>query len=169
MRHQPAIIACTGLLLLTSAAVHAGPSKAQTKAASPSLSAEGKRHLLEDNFRLLKSVREIPAPVQKLLLPDKPEPLNGMADPGQPFQEGDVVGTNPPPFRRLVFAAVSPGYCLVYNEQGGIAYWQKVSLYRLDDGRVRLVWAACLHGADHLLTLPQLRAQISAHKYRETL
>ena len=170
MKNRQAISASVSLVLLSSVIVHAKHRNEQTKAAPAvvtSLSAEDKCHLLQDTFSLLGTVREIPEPVQRLLLPDRKQPLNGMADPGREYQESDLIGPSPLPFRRLVFAATSPGYCLVYNEQGGIGYWQRVSLYRLNGGRASLVWETSLLPERHLLNFAELRARICNGKYDE--
>ena len=86
------------------------------------LSAFNKKHLLNDNFVIVNIVQALPLPVQRKLLGSDTEA--GMANPGQPYSITDVVGPNPLPFRRLIFAGTASGYCFVYYEYGGFATGQ---------------------------------------------
>ena len=142
------ISTCFAVLTLV-CAVHAGPHKSSSTVnpankpnvlPSAALLAVDKQHVLNDNFTVVNKVPDIPGPVLGILLGNKS--FDTMADPGQPFQETDVVIGKPLPFRRLIFAARSANYCLVYFEHGGIAYGTEVSLYRLSDPKVVLVWHA---------------------------
>lgn len=110
-------VACLGLLGAVPAQAKHNHAKPKSVAvAMPVLSAENKQHLLNDQFTVVKKVQAIPQSVLSVLLGKGP--LDGMADAGQPFEKSDVPRGDLP-FRRLIFAAVSPGYCLVYNEYGG--------------------------------------------------
>lgn len=168
MIKQRNVLALVGLALITGTAAYAGHPKPQPKSAPTPvivLSEQDKQHLLQDIFTVVKNVRETPEPVRKQLIPDGKEVLSGMADPGQAFQTTDVVGPKPLPFRRLIFAATSPGYCLVYYEFGGYASGQRVDLFRLFGGQADHVWSGSLTGTRQSLTLPGLRAEISRGKY----
>ena len=88
-----------------------------------------------------------------------------MADFGQPYEPSDMVGPKPLPFRRLVFAGTSPGYCVVYKECGGFGTRQEVSLYRLPPGQALLIWQADLQDDRKLLSLPELRSVIGKSKF----
>lgn len=156
-------VACLGLLAAIPAQAKHGQAKPKSVAvAVPVLSAEAKQHLLSDQFTVVKKVQAIPQSVLSVLLGKSP--WGGMADAGQPFQRDDVVRSNLP-FRRLVFAAVSPGYCLVYNEYGGYGEGREVSLYRLAFGQARLVWRGGLTDNSNVLSLAQLQSKIRDGKY----
>ncbi len=158
---KPFVFCTLALLTLTApAAVQAAP------AAKPPLSAADKAHVLSDTFTVVKTVKQIPAAVQKALgLPAK-DPLGGMADSGKPFQIGDAVNLSEKlPFRRLVFAATNPRYCLVCYDLGGIAYREEVILYHLQGGRAMIAWRAELDSDYRPATLAKLRAVIKHGKY----
>ncbi len=131
-------------------------------ASGTTLSAADKKHLLEDSFVLVKRVSAIPPLVQKKILGSGVR--DGMADAGQPYEPSDMVGPKPLPFRRLVFAGTSPGYCVIYNEYGGYGTGQEVSLYRLSPGQAVLAWRANLRSESGYLTLTQLRDAVSKSK-----
>ena len=144
----------------------------ETSTSAPALSSLDKQHIIQDKFVIVKTLQAIPEPVQDRLLGKKS--LYGMADAGQPYQTSDIVGPKPLPFRRLIFAALSAGYCLIYNEYGGFMYGQEVSLYCLSAGQATLVWNASLQASDNQnrdnLSLPQLQSEISkGHYYSQEL
>jgi len=156
------LLAFTTLILLNATSVWAGGhrrSSPPTFYGTAPLAAADKKHILNDNFTIVKAVREMPAPVQKLLIPDTKKPLNGMADAGQDFERTDAV-SGKLPMRRLVLAAVNAQYCLVYFEQGGIGYSERVMLFRLQNGRAGMRWSAYLSADKELRTFPELRAVI---------
>ena len=158
---KPFVLCALTLLTLTGPAARSAPA-----AKPPPLSAADKAHILGDTFTVVKTVKQMPPAVQKALgLPAK-DPLGGMADAGKPFQIGDVVSsTDRLPFRRLVFAATNPRYCLVYYDLGGIAYREEVILYRLQGGQAAFAWRAELDSDYRPATLDKLRAVIKHGKY----
>ena len=174
MSQKPLIFA--GLLFAGVALMGISPTQAKRAPIKPadqldartSLSDADKKHLLEDNFVLVKTVAAIPSLVQKKLLGQSIEA--GMADAGQPYQFTDGLGSKPLPSRRLVFAGTSPGYCFVYDEYGGYAPGQEVSLYHLLRGKAILKWHADLQHADTQddkkhFTLPELRSVVDKGKF----
>ena len=164
-------LSLASLILFLPAAVHAKRPKAQPKivlVADRPLAPEDKHHLLHDTFTIVKTVREVPQPVQKLLITDTKNPLNGMANAGQDFNRIDVINGELP-MRRLVLAAVNAHYCLVYSEQGGFGYGQRVTLFHLQNGRATMRWDAGRGGyflstEESLLTFPELRAALKHRK-----
>jgi len=124
------------------------------------LSFADKKHLLQDNFVIVKTVKELPKSVLNGLLGT--EELQGMADVGKPFQESDVIESHKPllPFRRLVFAGLSAEYSLIYNEYGGYGHGIEVYFYHLSAGNATLVWKAGLTDSRASLGLMQLRSEI---------
>lgn len=157
------VFTCLGLLGAVPAQAKHGRAKPKSVAVAVAvLSAEAKQHLLNDPFTVVKRVQAIPKSVLSVLLGKSP--WGGMADAGQPFQRDDVVRSNLP-FRRLIFAAVSPGYCLVYNEYGGYGEGREVSLYLLTTGQAYLVWRGSLTDDSNVLSLAQLQGKIREGKY----
>lgn len=128
------------------------------------LSAADKKHLLEDNFVVVKTVAAIPQLVQEKVLGI--DARGGMVAAGQPYQATDVIGSKPLPFRRLIYAGTAPGYCFVYNENGGFAAGQAISLYRLLPEKATLVWQVDLQDDKKLLSLLELRSVIAKGKFR---
>ena len=137
------------------------------------LSAADKKHILEDRFILVKTVRELPEPVSLLLLGR--QPLKEMADAGESFEAGDAVTSQHPRFLRLIYAAISPGYCLVYYEYGGLSHGSKVCVYRRMAGKAVEIWSAPLDwkpgrdsiSKDKFFSLPQLRKQVVEGKFHK--
>jgi hypothetical protein len=157
-----------GLVLLSAAAAQAKPKQAAPKkshASVTALSASDKQHLLHDPFVIVTTVQAIPKSVLRHLLGHGPE--DGIADAGQPFQETDVIsGPVRLPFRRLILAAISKEYCLVYYEAGGFAYHTEVNLFRFMAVHADLVWKASVK-SDRRLSLPQLQTEISGGRFSE--
>lgn len=87
-----------------------------------------------------------------------------MADAGQPYEPSDMVGPKPLPFRRLIFAGTSLGYCIVYDEYGGAVSGQEMLLYRLLPGQAVLVWHGYLQDQSRYLTLTQFQSAVAASK-----
>ena len=167
---QRTALALIALMIMTAQPTHAKHLKPHPKPAPAStitLSEQDKQHLLRDAFTVVKTVREVPEPVRKHLLGKSKDLLDGMADFGQPFQTTDVVGPKPLPFHRLIFAATSPGYCLVYYEYGGYGYGQEIELFRLSGGQAVRVWAGSLTETRRLLSLPEVRTEISKGRYSD--
>ncbi|HYX23758.1 MAG TPA: hypothetical protein VFC23_06360 [Thermoanaerobaculia bacterium] len=77
------------------------------------------RAILEQPFVAVKTWGELPADLRAALAAHWGEDSR-IADPGQPFQETDVVMGKPLPWRRLVFAARSGKTCVIVYEHGGI-------------------------------------------------
>lgn len=169
MTQEPATRNLAALFALAAFAL-LSPTTARTAPPTkpPPLSAADKAHILGDTFTVVRTVKQIPAAVQKALGLHAKDPLNGMADAGQKFQESDFIQDPKLPFRRLVFAAVNARYCLVYYELGGIAYRHEVALYRLQGGKAVAAWRGELNSAYRPATLAQLRLVIQHGKYNQS-
>lgn len=146
-------------------AAQAKPKDAQNQGTP--LSAIDQQHVLQDNFVLVKTVQALPKAVQRGLAGN--DIRSGMADAGQLFEISDMVGPKPLPFRRLIYAGVSSGYCFVYNEYGGYGYGTQVAIYRLSNGHATLFWRAGLQNYKNFFDLPQLRNEIVAGRYYSEL
>lgn len=165
MRKPSTLFALAAFASLSPAAVQAR----DPVPAPPSLLAVDKAHVLGDTFTVVKTVKQIPAAVQKALGMPPKKPLDGMADAGEPFALRDAV-SGKLASRGLVFAAVNARYCLIYYEQGGIGYSLKCSLYHRQGRKAVSVWNGILllqvviHNAP--TTLAQLRTVIRQGRYQ---
>lgn len=106
-------------------------------AAVTNLTAHDKRAILAEPFKTLKTTTEIPTTVRAEMVKLNNNYDFDMAEPGQPFQATDVV-TQKLPARRLIFAAASNNYCVVHYEQGGIAHFNTVVVFRLGNHKAVL-------------------------------
>jgi hypothetical protein len=84
-------------------------------------------HLLDGDFKIVKRVNEIPSDCL-LTFESSFVTINGvrakpgdvpLANPGEPFQWGDDIPDDHPPFRRLEFAGFNHGKCFVHYQSGG--------------------------------------------------
>jgi len=64
--------------------------------------------------------------------------LTSMSDIGGPFSSGC---TGPPPHCRMIAGAVSDRYGLIIYEQGGVAYFCNLKLYRHENNKVDCVYS----------------------------
>lgn len=144
--HVPFTLVALVLLCLTATQAKSQKAPAARSplfhAARP-LPAEDKKHLLNDTFTVVKTVREMPDLVREKLISNSSDPLNGMADAGQAFEVGCVV-SGKLPSRQLVLAAINAHYCLVYFEHGGVFRGQQIRLFSLQNGHAALLWNAGL-------------------------
>lgn len=124
-----------------------------------------KQHVLQDHFVVVKTVQAIPKSVSCRLLGKYIE--DGMADAGQPYEHSDAPPPGPRlPLRGLIFAALSPGYCIVANNHGGFGEGTEVSLYRLPAASAAgtpaaLVWRANWRPASGYPNLLELQRDIT--------
>ena len=162
------------LLLMMTAAVclmAAGAALASPVDASNLLTTEDRKHLLGDTFQIYYTVNAIPASVQSALIgrrlmgPSYGSPPFPLVDPGKPYNSTDVVLYANLPSRRLIFVAVSQGYCLIAYEQGGIGYSRDAALYRLTGKKAKLTWSTDVEG--NCRTLSDVRAAVRAKNYRD--
>jgi|GEM_PF-3701998 len=173
MKHLRKIVVLGGLAVLggVSAQAQCFAEPAGTLRPAFVLSAADKQHILTDHFVVVRTVREMPAPVSLSLLGKHPS--QEMADAGGDFEVGNVVSSRHPRFLRLIYAAISPGYCLVYYEHGGISHGSQVCAYRWAAGKAVKIWSAPLDwkpgkdsiSKDRFFSLPQLQKQVVAGKF----
>jgi hypothetical protein len=83
-------------------------------------------------FKQVNEIKNLPASVVRLL-PD------GIANPKERFQVGDVIVEESLPLRRLIVGATAPQYCLLHYERGGRAKSYLVVLFRLDGQNASVV------------------------------
>jgi hypothetical protein len=83
--------------------------------------------LLDGDFKIVKRVNEIPSDCLRTF-ESSFVTINGvrakpgdvpLANPGEPFQWGDDIPNDHPPFRRLEFAGFNAGDCFIHYQSGG--------------------------------------------------
>jgi hypothetical protein len=116
-----------------------GPS-----AAAGNLPGGLERQLKTETLSPIATVAELPEAVRVCLTELFRWPTLKMADPGDEWQETDVVETPDLPIRRLILAGCSAEHCLIHYERGGIAHTRSVLLLELDDTGAHLIrgWSA---------------------------
>ena len=110
---------------------------------------ESARSALEhpDGFTQVNRVESIPKDVLRTVAEASHDPKFRLADPGQDWQETDVVVFPSLPGRRLRFAASSSQYWLLHYELGGIGHSYHLLLAQVQPGASRLVWRAVVSKA----------------------
>jgi len=144
-------------ILTASGSLHAGITR---------LSEADRQHLLEDNFQMVYQVADIPPGVRQAFAENAKVPFH-MADPGRPFLISCIVTDPELPVRRLVFAGISPDYCFIHYELGGINYGWHVVLFRLaGNGKANFIWGATCGQA--FPSLEQLRKGLQAQQLHDS-
>ena len=126
--------------------------------------ADRDRVLATEHFTLSRSVSKIPEAVSKSLAALLHSPSLTMAEPDQPFQATDVVGSKPLPWRRLVFSAQSDKLCALHYEKGGVGSHHLVLVFALEGGSARLIWGGTLF--TELADVGALKESIRAGRIR---
>jgi hypothetical protein len=94
----------------------------------------------EDAFRVLFSVKEIPATVLLKFAEIAKDPALRIANPGEEIPTTDVIRENGPPRRRLIFGGISKEYCLIHYERGGYSHTFHTMLFKLSEKDARFLW-----------------------------
>lgn len=127
-----------------------------------------REHLLKDKFRIVTKVAELPPTVLAAMAEHTQQHPFRMANPGEEFQATDVITKPDLPGRRLVFAGVSGGYCVMQYEIGGIAHLWWVVLFRLSGkDAAKPVWAARAETWGGFASLEELREGVRRGKLVE--
>jgi hypothetical protein len=163
------VFAASTLLFLSLTASGAQPATRPPERFHVVLSPEEKRHVLDGDFAIKRTVAEIPATVQSALARLFVEPDFQMANPGEKYQATDVIESGPPlPWRRLVFAGVSKDRCFVHYERGGWGHSYYVAVFQLPRGNetsARPIWAGA--GTTQAGDLDALRAAVTSGRFAD--
>jgi hypothetical protein len=112
----------------------------------------------QEQFREVHNKKALPAKVVKWFAGD-------IADPGENYRATDV-GDSRLPTRRLLVAGVSPNYCIVNYERGGLAHGYVVIVFSLADAAVKPLWTGA---SGEITNLSELKTAIESGKLvRET-
>ena len=147
--HHTRLLSAIGVTLLL--AVVAG-----RQAATPvTLSAELRDHVKNDRFGIVTSIRGLPLGVRDGLKTLFRSKTLDIAEPGAEFQLTDVVIDPDVPIRRMVAAACTIEYCLVYFERGGGTHTWHVALFHWTPDATRFEWGGPAPGG--LATIDAVR------------
>lgn len=125
------------------------------------LSADEKARILDGKFSIERNVARLPDALKSAFAILAKEPDFKMANPGEKYQETDVVTDPALPFRRLLFAGVSKEKYFIHYEKGGISHSYHVAVFAVNpDGKVNFLWGG--PGTRAASDLAQLRMMVSA-------
>jgi hypothetical protein len=151
-------------------AVHEFPDSVflRTKPIADSLRA----HLLDEDFKIVSHTEAIPQTWRSIFDSSFVDihglATNGarveMADPGQRFQSSDALVPGLP-FRRLVFAGLSPQKSFIYYQHGGSMY-PSYCLAVMDYGSKSMVWVG--ESRNVARSLSDLRFMLSRGLFEDT-
>ena len=86
---------------------------------------------MHDDFAIVKNLRGLPKPVLRAFTEEGGSRLV-IVNPSKEFLETDVVYDSSLPNKRLIFAGIGKNKCFVHYEQGGIARFAAIALFRLE-------------------------------------
>ena len=134
------------------------------QAAAPvALSGALRDHVKAERFQLVTSIRGLPLGVRDGLQTLFGGKTLDIAESRAEFQVTDVV-VKPLPLRRLVAAACTIEYCLVYYERGGGAHTWHVALFHWSPAATRFEWGGTAPGG--LKTVDDVRNAILSEKIK---
>ena len=128
-------------------------------------SADARRELLEREFAIVTKTKDIPEPVRVLLSALTKTDGKVLAEPGDKYQETDVIAEPGLPRRRLIFAGSSKGVYFLNYELGGRGHSQHVAVFEFRPGQISLVWRAVLD--NRVNTLKDLREEVRNGQYKD--
>jgi len=95
-----------------------------------------------NNFRVYRTVANIPDSVRSAFAKAADENSFLMADPNGRWESTDVIRDPQLPRRRLASAAVSEELYLLFYEHGGIGKNDNVAVFRISDDHAEPIWHA---------------------------
>jgi hypothetical protein len=93
-----------------------------------------KQHFLDGNFKIVKDVRALPAPLLQTLT-EKGGTRLLIANPGEKFDATDVISGPNVPRKQLIIAGVADGKCFVHYYQGGRGAMYVVEFFSLSSSQ----------------------------------
>jgi mono/diheme cytochrome c family protein len=125
------------------------------------LSPVEKAHVLDGEFSIEKNVTRLPDSLKAVFAHLTGETDFKMANPGEKYQETDVVAEPGLPIRRLLFAGTSKEKYFIHYEKGGIAHTYHVAVFAVNpEGKVNFLWGG--PGTHAATDLAQLRTMVFA-------
>ncbi len=115
-------------------------------------------HVKNGRFGIVTSIRGLPLGVRDALKTLFRGKTLDIAEPGAEFQLTDVVIDPDVPIRRMVSAACTIDYCLIYYERGGGTHTWHVALFHWTPEATRFEWGGTAPGG--LATIDDVRSAI---------
>jgi hypothetical protein len=94
------------------------------------LSESERKQFLDGNFKIVKDVNALPAPVLQTFI-EQGGTRSLIANPGEKFEAGDVIWDPSLPRKRLIIAGVMDNKCFVHYAQGGRGLMYVVEFFSL--------------------------------------
>jgi len=116
-----------GLICASAAGLWLAAVASSQPVAPAALSSALQAQVKDGRFGVVTSIRGLPLGVRDGLQALFGSSSLDIAEPGMPFQSGDVAAT--PPLRRLIAAGCTAEYCLVYYQRGGYARSWHVAIF----------------------------------------
>jgi hypothetical protein len=116
--------------------------------------------ILDGDFDIIKRTDQLPMEIKTAFATLTKQSTFEMADPGHNFQATDVVTTRGLPWRRLIFAGISPQKAFIHYEKGGRGLATYVVVFATGPGEAKFLWGGSLPNTS--ATLTQLRVRIFA-------
>jgi hypothetical protein len=131
-----------------------------TQKNSPLLTRSDVEDLLTKQYRIVRSVQQVPVDLQQSFANSAGIPFK-MVDPGTPMSTDYIIPGVPS--RRLVFAGIGEDAAVLVYEQGGFANTLNAAVFSYSNGRG--VWIATLSGRS-ATDVPTLRAAVENGQFR---
>jgi hypothetical protein len=98
--------------------------------------------LKSGDFRVYRSVADVPGSVRSAFAKAARENSFSMADPNGRWEATDVISDPQLPRRRLVSVGVGGQLCLLFYEHGGIGRNDNVAAFRISNDHAEPIWHA---------------------------
>jgi Tol biopolymer transport system component len=132
------------------------------------LSAAEKAHILDGEFTIEKQVDRLPDSLKSAFEVLAKQNGFAMANPGEKYQETDVISELGLPSRRLIFAGISKDRYFIHYEKGGIFHSYHLAVFDVSPtGKVTFHWGGA--GGPAANDLAQLRKMVSAGAFADDL
>jgi hypothetical protein len=113
---------------------------------------------LEGDFHIITDMKALPKPVGNAVTETAGARLT-IANPGQKFEATDVIRDQSLPRKRLLFAGVAGEKCFMLYEQGGIAHFYVLALFKTSSAdSLQPIWRAYCRAAS---SMTELRSNVS--------
>jgi hypothetical protein len=166
-------LAAVGVSRLASASASSAPSPVGRIYYDPSrfhtrLSPTEKQHILDGRFAVVDKTEAMPEPVKQAFATMTSAHPFALANPGQRFQDTDVLDKKGLPSRRLVFAGEREGTWFIHYEKGGRGNSYFVLVFKIDSqGSPQFLWGGA--GFERAKNLDGLRALIADRQFSDEI
>jgi hypothetical protein len=130
------------------------------------LSKAEKEHILDGLFTSVATTGSMPQNAKQAFRTITDEPSFALADPGQKYQDTDVITEQDLPSRRLVFAGVKGDEWFVHYERGGYVHSYLIVVFKLKaQDQFQFLWGGA--GFQGAKDVQELRKMIAAGQFSD--